>query len=110
MLKKLGGCAALYLLTVSTLASAADLGPPPLASDMTRAGFFIGLGGGFNSVKFDQQLFAAGVSNVFSGSILIAFGQAGGPANPFSDTKSPMDRAFGNDRALGSLRPGGRSR
>jgi len=88
MLKKFGACAALYLLTVSTLASAADLPPPPLASDMTRAGFFIGLGGGFNSIKFDQQLFAAGVSNVFSGSTLIAFGQAGGPANPFNDTKT----------------------
>jgi opacity protein-like surface antigen len=89
MLKNSGVCAALYLLACSTSAAAADLRPPPpLASNMPGAGFFIGLGGSYNSLKFDQELYAAGVSNVYNGSTLIAFGQAGGPANPFHDNQS----------------------
>jgi hypothetical protein len=49
---------------------------------------FIGLGGSYNSIKLDQDLYAAGVSNVYSGATLVAFGQAGGPANPFHDNQS----------------------
>jgi hypothetical protein len=89
MLKKSAVCTALGLLTFSTLASAADLRalPPPVPT-APRIGFFIGLGGSYNSLKFDQELFSAGVSNVFGGSTLVASGQAGGPANPFHDNQS----------------------
>ncbi|MGC2776551.1 MAG: hypothetical protein WA418_13060 [Bradyrhizobium sp.] len=79
--------AALCLLTFSTMTFAADLGSP-LPSNTPRAGFFLGLGGSYNSVNFGQDLSAAGISNVYSGTTLVAFGQAGGPANPFHDTQS----------------------
>jgi opacity protein-like surface antigen len=89
MLKKSVVCTALCLLTFSTLASAADLRAlPPPRSNIPTGGFFIGLGGSYNSIKSDQDLYAAGVSNVFSGATLVAFGQAGGPANPFHDNQS----------------------
>jgi hypothetical protein len=90
MLNKFGVVTALGLLTFSTLASAADLRPlPPPVPAIPRGGFFIGLGGSYNSLKFDQELYAAGVSNVYdSTSTLVATGQAGGPANPFHDNQS----------------------
>jgi hypothetical protein len=88
MLKKSAACAALYLLTFSTLAAAADLRPLPPVATKPSGFFFVGLGGSYNSLKFDQELYSAGVSNVLSGATVVASGQAGGPANPFSDTKS----------------------
>jgi len=51
-------------------------------------GFFVGLGGSYNSVRLAQHINASGVSNVYSGSTLVAYGQAGGPANPFHSTQS----------------------
>jgi hypothetical protein len=106
MLNKFGVCTALGLLTLSTLASAADMRPlPPPVPAMPRGGFFIGLGGSYNSVKYDQELYAAGVSNVYSGSTLIAFGQAGGPANPFHDNQS----AFAPEAQAGFFSPIGNS-
>jgi hypothetical protein len=55
-----------------------------------RAGWFAGLGGSFNSVNFDQDMFANGVGNVFSGTTLVATGAAGGPANPRQDIESTL--------------------
>lgn len=52
-----------------------------------RAGWFAGLGGSFNSVDVDQDLFAAGVGKVYSGSTLVAIGGAGGPADPRQHTE-----------------------
>jgi opacity protein-like surface antigen len=52
------------------------------------AGWFAGLGGSFNSVNFDQDLFANGVGDVYSGTTLVATGAAGGPANPRENTES----------------------
>ena len=106
MLNKFGVCAALGLLTLSTLASAADMRPlPPPVPVMPRGGFFIGLGGSYNTAKFDQELYAAGVSNVYSGSTLVAFGQAGGPANPFHDNQS----IFAPEAQVGFFSPIGNS-
>jgi hypothetical protein len=106
MLKKSVVCAALCLLTFSTSAAAADLRPPPLAPSAPRGFFFIGLGGSYNSLKSDQELYSAGVSNVYAGDgTLVAFGQAGGPANPFSDTKS----TFAPEAQAGFFSPFGNS-
>lgn len=48
--------------------------------------WFVGLGGSFNTVNFDQDMFASGVGNVYRGGTLVAAGQAGGPANPRQST------------------------
>ncbi len=85
-MKKLGVCTALCLLIFPNLAFAADLGLPA-APDMANGGFFFGLGGSAGSVAFDQHLYAAGVSNVYSGATLVAYGEAGGPADPFHDNQ-----------------------
>ena len=106
MLKKSVVCAALCLLTFSTSAAAADLRPPPLAPSAPRGFFFIGLGGSYNSLKSDQELYSAGVSNVYAGDgTLVASGQAGGPANPFSDTRS----TFAPEAQAGFFSPLGNS-
>jgi hypothetical protein len=56
-------------------------------SNVPRAGLFIGLGGRYNSVNFsDHNVFAQGVSNVYQNGVLVAFGSAGGPADPYFDT------------------------
>ena len=52
--------AALWLLTSSAASFAADMplkAPPP--PPMPMSGFFIGLGGSYNSVKFEQDMFGA---------------------------------------------------
>lgn len=41
---------------------------------------FVGLGGSFNSLNFDQNMFARGTGNVYQGGALVAVGKAGGPA------------------------------
>jgi hypothetical protein len=46
-------------------------------------GVYIGLGASYNSIKIDQQLNGTEFSSVFTGSSLIAFGEAGGQANPY---------------------------
>lgn len=55
-----------------------------------RAGWFAGLGGSFNSVDFEQDLFARGIGDVYSGGTRVATGAAGGPANPRDDTESTL--------------------
>jgi len=55
-----------------------------------RASWFAGLGGSFNSVNFDQNLFSSGTGNVYQGKTLVAVGEAGGPANPRQDTQSTL--------------------
>lgn len=78
MIKKIAAYAALCLLTFINISFAT----------VPNSGIFVGLGGSYNSVKLDQNLFASGVSNVYSGSTLVAYGQAGGPANPFHNTQT----------------------
>jgi hypothetical protein len=50
---------------------------------------FIGIGGSYNSVNVDQDLTGTAVSNVFSGSTLVAYGNAGGPAKPYDSSPNP---------------------
>ncbi len=47
-----------------------------------RSSWFVGLGGSFNTVNFDQDMFVSGVGSVYQGGTLVAVGQAGGPAGP----------------------------
>jgi opacity protein-like surface antigen len=76
--------ATLCLLAFSSQAFAADLRmPPPAPASTPPAGFFFGLGGSYNSVKFDQDIYALGISNVFNGATLVANGIAQGPGDPF---------------------------
>lgn len=51
-------------------------------------GFFAGLGGSYNSVKLDQTFNGSADTDVYSGSTLVAYGEAGGPAPPFHSTLS----------------------
>lgn len=62
-----------------------------------QAGWFAGVGGSINGVNFNQDLFAAGVGNVYLGSTLVATGGAGGPANPRQHTAWTLapDAQFG---------------
>ena len=58
---------------------------------MAQKGFFVGLGGSYNSVYVQQDLYASGISNVYTSSnTLAAMGQASGDANPFNDTNSTL--------------------
>jgi opacity protein-like surface antigen len=62
--------------------------PPPPSSVPTTAAF-MGLGGSYNSVNFgNHHIYAQGVSNVYLNGALVASGQAGGPADAYSDTQS----------------------
>jgi hypothetical protein len=82
---KLGVCAALCLLTFSTSTFAGE-------ANVQKAGVFFGLGVSYNSVNFDQDLFAVGISDVFNPGGMVASGFAAGPAAPFSDTLSGIAR------------------
>lgn len=60
--KTLGVCTALCLLAFPASTFAADAGLPlvsPVSPNMPRAGFFVGLGGSYNSVKVDRDLYAS---------------------------------------------------
>ena len=61
----------------------------PSAPTAPAAGFFVGLGGSYNSVNFsNQNIFAQGVSNVYQGGTVVASGAAGGPTDPYSSIQS----------------------
>jgi opacity protein-like surface antigen len=90
--------AALCWLTLATPAFAGEYQPP--AEHFPASGFFIGLGGSYNSTKFSQDLYASGISDIFSGSTLVAFGEAGGPSSPFRETES----SFAPEVQLGFFR------
>jgi hypothetical protein len=61
------------------------------ASTVPRSGFFVGLGGSSNSVTFgSQNIYAQGVSNVYQNGSLVAFGSAGGSADPYLASQSTL--------------------
>jgi hypothetical protein len=52
-------------------------------------GFFVGVGGSFNSIRVDQQFNGTGDSSIYNDDgDLVATGTATGPAPPFHDTKT----------------------
>lgn len=59
-----------------------------------ESGIFVGLGGSYNSVKFDQDYSANGVGDVYSGGVKVATGHAGGPGAPFSDNQNTFAPEF----------------
>jgi hypothetical protein len=71
----------------SNILLAGDMGSN---SAISKAAIFIGLGGSYNSVKLDQYLNPLiGTSNVYNTSgVLLSYGTAAGPANPFHNTQS----------------------
>ena len=79
--------AALFLGSGAVLAGEmADKAPPPGVWDWS--GFYIGAGGSFNSIHFDQSLQGvSGIINVFDGTVPIAKGQEGGPPFDFNRSK-----------------------
>ena len=88
--------AALFLLALSNAAFAQALGAWNVAS-VPKAGLFIGVGGSYDAVDFHQNLKAVGVSGVYEGPLLVAYGEAGEPAVPFDDTRY----TFAPDAQLG---------
>lgn len=60
----------------------------PFANPAAESGWFVGVGGSFNSVRLDQDFNDIGNSNVFTNGALVATGTATGPAPPFHDTKT----------------------
>jgi Cation transporting ATPase, C-terminus len=75
--------ASLWLLTFPAFAVAQDPG-----ASLPKAALFVGLGGSFDSVNVKQDLDGTAVSNVYFGGDLVAYGNAGGPADPFQDAQS----------------------
>ena len=60
--------------------------PCPAGCFSFSPGWFLGVGGSYNSVKVDQSFTGEGVTNIYENSELVAVGAAGGPAPPFHDT------------------------
>lgn len=85
MMKRLSILGAVML---SPLALYAAVSPVSSGSGLPQAGFFLGLGGSYNSIKLNQNLYASGISNVYADGSLTSAGQAGGPANPYANTQS----------------------
>lgn len=69
----------------------------PIASMMPDSGLFVGLGGSANSVNLSQNVNLVGLSNVYITGILVANGEAQGPAVPFRET----DTTFAPQAQLG---------
>ncbi len=90
-MRKLSMSMGLCLLASSSLTLAIDA---PSSSKMGNSGFFVGLGGSYNSVNIDQNLYAKGISNVSKNSSLVAYGEAGGPATPYDDSQSTFAPAI----------------
>jgi len=62
---------------------------PALDGSLERYnGFFIGVGGSYNSVSLSQTLDGTGISDIYSGATLVARGEAGGPTAPFRETET----------------------
>ena len=51
-------------------------------------GFFAGVGGSFNSVRVSQELYASGALDAYMNNLLVATGEASGPAAPFTQTET----------------------
>lgn len=49
-------------------------------------GWFVGLGGSFNSVRVDSVLDGTGLTDIYDDSVLVATGTATGPSPPFRET------------------------
>ena len=88
LVKGLSISAALCLLIISAPTFADNSNAS--TSTVPNSGFFVGIGGGYNSINVDQDLNASGISDVFTGGTQVAYGQAGGPASPFHDTQSSL--------------------
>lgn len=88
------------MVNVSNVAIAGDMGLLP-ASTISQAGLFIGLGGNYNSVKFDQTYpNISARSQVYSGTTVLAAGGAGGPGVPLHHT----DTTFSPEAQVGYFR------
>jgi hypothetical protein len=82
------GIANAHAQSATSFAGGSVHGSSP-ASDVPKAAFFIGLGGSYNSVDFrNQNIYAQGISDIYLNGTLVAFGSAGGPADPYSNTQS----------------------
>ncbi len=66
--------AALFWLALSNAAFAQAPGASNVSS-APKAGLFIGVGGSYNAVDFHQNLKAVGVSDVYEGPLLVAYGR-----------------------------------
>ena len=74
----------LALCLIHTSLALADAG---CSKYVQHEGFFLDLGAGYNSIKFDQNYSATGTGDVFDDTnTLVATGVAGGPGAPFSET------------------------
>lgn len=97
MIKRLSSYGVWCTLCCVSVASAGEMGEAA-GSAIPASGWFIGLGGSYNSVKLDQYLDPLiGTSNVYNeDGDLVSYGSAGGPANPFHQTQttfSPLVQA-----------------
>jgi opacity protein-like surface antigen len=75
-------CAFAGLLAACVVAAPAIAQPGTTGSLVPRSGFFAGIGGGYQSVKFGtQDLYAIGTSEVTQAGVVVATGVAAGPAS-----------------------------
>ncbi len=87
-MKKTSCNIALSLLAFSTATVAGSMGAT--STETFNTGLFIGLGGSYNSVKYDQKLHTSGIANIIPDAPLdpSAVGSARGTAAPFHNTQS----------------------
>src|SRR5512147_2910585 len=85
--------AALAVLLAACAAAPANAQPGTTGSLVPRSGFFAGIGGGYQSVKFGtQDLYAIGTSEVTQAGVVVATGVAAGAASvqmPNESTAAP---------------------
>ena len=74
------------LPAAATAGSSTCCDPCPSGCACFSPGWFVGLGGSYNSVRVDQSFTGFGTTNIFEDSELVAVGAAGGPAPPFHST------------------------
>ena len=76
---------ALCAMTLANAALAGEMGP----SSLVNQGFFVGIGGSYNSVSLNNQsIYGKGVNNAYLGPILTSSGSASGYSNPFYQTQT----------------------
>lgn len=83
-----GFASAVFCLSFS-LESLAQPNSPE--STVPQAGFFAGLGGGFDSIDFGtQDMYGYGTSDVFRNGVQVSGGSAGGPGTIEMDSKNKL--------------------
>ena len=77
------------MLTAAGMCTGIGAAAAQTASNLPDSGFFVGLGGSYNSVNFGtQDVYAVGTSDVYQNGAKVSSGSAAGPANLYTNNQS----------------------